>query len=111
MYYALIDNNIINISKLSRKKAKTNEKDVYQDLQEESRKRCIRHSSKRFAEQARQSVRYLSEEKQDYVNYIYKMLENDGILVASSIDENDQVYLDWKDEKNHVPKVFQTCDQ
>ena len=41
----------------------------------------------------------LSEEKQDYVSYIYKMLENDGILVASSIDENDQVYLDWKDEK------------
>ena len=30
VYYALIDNNIINISKLSRKKAKTNEKDVYQ---------------------------------------------------------------------------------
>ncbi len=48
---------------------------------------------------ARQSVRTLSEEKQDYVSYIYKMLENDGILVAFSIDENDQVYLDWKDEK------------
>ena len=31
----------------------------------------------------------LSEEKQDYVSYIYKMLENDGILVASSIDENE----------------------
>lgn len=50
--------------------------------------------------------KYLSEEKQDYVNYIYKMLENDGILVASSIDENDQVYLDWKEEKSHSESFF-----
>ena len=51
--------------------------------------------------------KYLSEEKQDYVNYIYKMLENDGILVASSIDENDQVYLDWKEEKITFRKFLQ----
>lgn len=38
----------------------------------------------------------LSEEKQDYVSYIYKMLENDGILVASSIDENVRYTLTGK---------------
>ena len=97
MYYALIDNNIINISKLSRKKAKTNEKDVYQIYRK--KQETVLSTLRKDLQSGTTIRKNLSEEKQDYVSYIYKMLENDGILVASSIDENDQVYLDWKDEK------------
>ena len=97
VYYALIDNNIINISKLSRKKAKTNEKDVYQIYRK--KQETVLSTLRKDLQSGTTIRKNLSEEKQDYVSYIYKMLENDGILVASSIDENDQVYLDWKDEK------------
>ena len=97
VYYALIDNNIINISKLSRKKAKTNEKDVYQIYRK--KQETVPSTLRKDLQSGTTIRKNLSEEKQDYVSYIYKMLENDGILVASSIDENDQVYLDWKDEK------------
>ena len=96
VYYALIDNNIINISKLSRKKAKTNEKDVYQIYRK--KQETVLSTLRKDLQSGTTIRKNLSEEKQDYVSYIYKMLENDGILVASSIDENDQVYLDWKDE-------------
>ena len=97
VYYALIDNNIINISKLSRKKAKTNEKDVYQIYRK--KQETVLSTLRKDLQSGTTIRKNLSEEKQDYVSYIYKMLENDGILVASSIDENDQIYLDWKDEK------------
>ena len=90
VYYALIDNNIINISK-------TNEKDVYQIYRK--KQETVLSTLRKDLQSGTTIRKNLSEEKQDYVSYIYKMLENDGILVASSIDENDQVYLDWKDEK------------
>ena len=87
VYYALIDNNIINISKLSRKKAKTNEKDVYQIYRK--KQETVLSTLRKDLQSGTTIRKNLSEEKQDYVSYIYKMLENDGILVASSIDDND----------------------
>ena len=88
VYYALIDNNIINISKLSRKKAKTNEKDVYQIYRK--KQETVLSTLRKDLQSGTTIRKNLSEEKQDYVSYIYKMLENDGILVASSIDEKDE---------------------
>ena len=92
VYYALLDNNIINISRLAKKNAKSNEKDVYRIYKK--KQESVLNTLRKDLKTGTTVRKYLSEEKQDYVNYIYKMLENDGILVASSIDENDQVYLD-----------------
>ena len=97
VYYALVDNNIINISKLSGKNAKKNEKEVYRIYQKKREK--VLNTLQKDLESGKTIRKNLSEEKQDYVNYIYRMLENDDILVSTAIDENDQVYLDWKDEK------------
>ena len=97
VYYALVDNNIINISKLSRKNAKKNEREVYRIYQKKRGK--VLNTLQKDLESGKTIRKNLSEEKQDYVNYIYRMLENDDILVSTAIDENDQVYLDWKDEK------------
>ena len=97
VYYALVDNNIINISKLSRKNAKKNEREVYRIYQKKREK--VLNTLQKDLESGKTIRKNLSEEKQDYVNYIYRMLENDDILVSTAIDENDQVYLDWKDEK------------
>lgn len=105
VYYALLDNNIINISRLAKKNAKSNEKDVYRIYKK--KQESVLNTLRKDLKTGTTVRKYLSEEKQDYVNYIYKMLENDGILVASSIDENDQVYLDWKEEKITFRKFLQ----
>ena len=97
VYYEVFDINIINISKLSRKNAKKNEREVYRIYQKKREK--VLNTLQKDLESGKTIRKNLSEEKQDYVNYIYRMLENDDILVSTAIDENDQVYLDWKDEK------------
>jgi penicillin-binding protein 2 len=44
-------------------------------------------------------LKNLSEEKQEYVNYIYSMLKENEILVTASINEEDETYQNWKEEK------------
>ena len=65
VYYALIDNNIINISKLSRKKAKTNEKDVYQIYRK--KQETVLSTLRKDLQSGTTIRKNLSEEKQDYV--------------------------------------------
>ena len=40
-----------------------------------------------------------SEEKQNYADYVYKMLSRKKVLLTGSIDTKDKTYLRWKDEK------------
>ena len=97
VYYALIDNNIVSITKLNRKKATKNEKEVYKIYQNKQER--VLNSLQKNLRSGTTSLKNLSDEQRDYVDYIYDMLEEKGILVSSSIDENSQVYTDWKAEK------------
>ena len=47
----------------------------------------------------------LSEERKEYMDYIYDMLVDSEIVSSSLVDENDDVYKDWE-EGSISPKEF-----
>ena len=103
VYFALIDNNIIDITKLNRKKAEQNEKEVYQIYvrKQDSVMKMLREE----LSDGNTSREELSEERKEYMDYIYDMLVDSEIVSSSLVDENDDVYKDWE-EGSISPKEF-----
>lgn len=97
VYYACINNNIIDTSHFSSEYAGETEKEVYntyvqgqeavfQTLRQELEETCTPYES-------------LTEEYQNYESYIASMLYDDGILMEDAVDKEDATYIAWtKDE-------------
>ncbi len=96
VYFALIDNNIIDIEELSADNATDHEKAVYR--QYESKKGQI---ISRIKKQLNNGTiqRDLSEEMQEYMLAVYSMLSSQGILNSNLINTSDNTYLDWKNDR------------
>ena len=88
VYFALIDNNIIDITNLNRKKAEQNEKEVYQIYQ--NKQKSVMQTLRRELSSGTTSRGDLNEERREYVDYIYDMLVDSEILSSSLMDENDE---------------------
>lgn len=96
VYFALIDNNIIDITKLNRKKAEQNEKDVYQIY--EKKQNTVMNTLRKELSSGTTSRKNLSDENREYIDYIYDMLVDSEILSSSLMDQNDETYQDWQEE-------------
>lgn len=104
VYYALIDNDIINISHLGEDDAKSVEKQVYKIYQ--NRQKSVLSSLKREMKSGVTHYKYLSDEKREYITYIINLLEKQEILNTSLINPDDEVYLQWKDGKCTLKKYL-----
>lgn len=105
VYFALIDNNIIDVTRLNKKNATKTEKEVYRLY--ETKQENVMQSLRRELTQSATIRKNLGEEQKEYVEYIYDMLLEDDIISASLIDEKDVVYQDWKEEKISLKKFLQ----
>ncbi len=96
VYFALIDNNIIDIDELSSDKVTAHEQSVYK--QYDAKKKSI---LTRISSQLKNGTKQkdLSEEMQQYMLTIYSMLSEQGILNSNVINTSDQTYLDWKNDR------------
>lgn len=95
VYFALIDNNIIDVTKLNRKKAQSNEKEVYRLF--EKKQNTVMQTLRRELSDGRTSREDLSEERREYADYIYDMLVDSEILSSSLMDESDKTYQEWEE--------------
>lgn len=100
VYYALINNNIIDISHFEKRSAQAVEKEVYESF-------CIRKEAvfqELRAELGEKQTPYrdLPEEYQVYESYIVTMLASGskGILLSDMIDTSDETYQAWKNEES-----------
>lgn len=100
VYYALINNNIIDISHFEQNTAQPVEQQVYQSYL--SRKEAIFDELRAELTEKRTPYKELPEEYQVYESYIVTMLasESKGILLESEIDTSDETYLAWKDDES-----------
>jgi penicillin-binding protein 2 len=97
LYYALIENNILDITSLNKKGATSNEKEIYntyKDKQSEVLKRL-----KRELKNGSTDMNDASDEWNEYFYYVHNMLLNDEILSKALIDQEDPVYQKWNNEK------------
>ncbi len=97
-YYALINNNVIDIEHFSDQSASETEKRIYETF--ESRKEEVVNEI--YYELTRDDPTVysdLSKELQLYMSTINEMLMNNEIIIKKSINWNDQTYIAWKNDK------------
>lgn len=97
VYYACINNNIIDTSHFTDKNAKETEKLVYQTFQD--KKSQVHATLREELEETCTPYKDLSKEYQNYESYIVSMLNKNDIIMKSAVDQEDATYIAWtKDE-------------
>lgn len=94
VYFQLVNNNVVSIKELSKKRT-DNEEKVYNKYKSSlsdavSKVKSILNSEDR-------NYNNLSEEAQDYAMYVYDELKSDNILISSAINREDEKYLAWQE--------------
>lgn len=93
VYYALINNNVIDIDHFTRKDAGENEKAVYASYVE--RKAAVFGDLRMELTQTQTAYEDLDMEYQVYESYIAEMLYDNGIIVRDRVDTKDTTYVAW----------------
>lgn len=95
VYFALINNNVIDFSRFAKSDASSTEKEVNQLF--ETRKNAVVSKIKgELTGEGSVIFSAMNEEFQDYYTYIINMLKEDEILIKKSIDTSDEVYQKWQ---------------
>ncbi len=98
VYFALIDNNLIDMDSLNSDDASETEKAVYSAFQ--SRQSSALSEIQSMLTSSNPTVYSgLSDEYQAYSTYIVKMLKSEGIMDADAIDADDETYQKWTSEE------------
>lgn len=95
VYFALINNNIIDFEEFSSMDASENEQAVEQIFSARASVIKERIAANLESDDAA-FFKDLSEEDQDYFNYIISQLKSTGIIIEENIDSSDEVYQEWK---------------
>ena len=97
VYFALFNNNIIDIHHFNDKDAGENELAIQQAFEEKQAEVFEKLTTELM--EKRTPYKKLSEEYQIYQSYIVSMLLSEGIIIDSKIDKEDETYLAWKVEE------------
>ncbi len=93
VYYALIENSVIDSSHFSADDATENEKAIYSVFL--SKKEDVLSKLTDELYNKRTPYKKLTTEYKNYQNQAEKILKNNGILMTSAIDVNDPTYIAW----------------
>jgi penicillin-binding protein 2 len=93
VYYALIDNNVIDINHFNDAEALETEKEVY-DIFINKREEVLTTLREELST-TKTPYNKLSKEYENYESYIVTMLTEKGVLVSSAIDREDATYIAW----------------
>ena len=110
VYFALLDNNVIDITKFNSENASETEKAVFdiflrEQLAAVEEIRTQLYSTKPLINNK------MSEELLDYFTYVISMLKSEKVLLSSKIDTSDDVYIKWRDGKLSPREYLSYCIQ
>lgn len=106
VYYALINNNIININRLSKEDASLNEKNVYQTFLQRL-ELSLNKINAELTSPTPTAYQELEKEMQVYSGYIVSMLTSNQVLLNKEIDTEDDTYLNWRNETISLKEYLQ----
>ncbi len=104
VYFALIDNNVIDIQQFDNEDATETEKLVYGNFQVQLAEATEMLYSQLYASNP-QTNNEMSDELLDYVTYTIDLLKSEELLITSAIDTSDSVYIKWR-EGDLSPKEY-----
>ena len=91
VYFALINNNVLDLNHFSAEDASDVEKQIFSAFGSKQQT-VLSQVESSLSSSAATPVDELPEEMQDYMTYIPKMLVNNKILLTDSIDKSDETY-------------------
>ncbi len=98
VYFALINNNVIDLEHFSDAEASSNEQAVQQIFS--ARQSVVRSQlESQLKDAGATEFDSLDDENQDYFNYIITRLKEEKIIIEDNIDTSDEVYQSWKQGK------------
>ncbi len=97
VYYALINNNVIDFTHFSDAGASETEKQVYSIYTEKLSQ--VLDKLREELLQTKTPYNKLSKEYQNYESYIVSMLMDKGVLVSSAINREDSTYKAWSSDE------------
>lgn len=95
VYFALVNNNVIDIEHFSDENATGNEKAVLQ-IFSGRQQNVLSSVTSELKGTSPTAFGSLGEENQDYFTYIINQLKEKKILLQKSIDKTDEVYQEWQ---------------
>ena len=104
VYFALIDNNVIDMTHFSEKDASTTEKSVYSLYKK--RRKTVLSDVKKSLREGEVEQNDLPKERQEYLKYVYSLLVDDEVLNTSMISEDDAVFQKWKNGTISIRKFL-----
>lgn len=97
VYFALINNNVIDTNHFTHDNASDTEKEVYQIYTNKEKE--VLATLKEELQSRKTPYNKLSKEYKTYESYIVSMLINKGVLISSAIDREDKTYIAWTKEE------------
>lgn len=104
VYFALINNSIIDISHFAAEDATELEQQVYTAFL--SKEDSVLATLKDQLNDNPQAYNTLSGEYQNYNSYITTLLNEDGIILSSEIDADDEIYQAWRNDETISLKEY-----
>lgn len=97
VYFALLDNDVVDISHFSEADAGEAERRIY-DAFFSRRDQVLADIIRELSGETGTPYKDFNKEMKVYITYLCKMLQEEGILVTSAINTEDEVYKAWKNE-------------
>lgn len=97
VYFALINNNVIDTNHFTHDNASDTEEEVYQIYTNKEKE--VLATLKEELQSRKTPYNKLSKEYKTYESYIVSMLINKGVLISSAIDREDKTYIAWTKEE------------
>jgi penicillin-binding protein 2 len=102
----MIQNNVVDINRLSNKEATALEKNIYRRFTS-SKQDTNRHIRSELSYSNTRYGNQLSESLQDYLDYIYALLSEREILSLTAEDKSDENYVKYINQKISLSKFLQ----
>ena len=106
VYFALIDNYLVDTDHFSSDDASELEKKAYNDYLNE-RERIFNKLQTLLAYDSKTLPSKLDEDTNTYLEYIYKYLKSNDVLMTSKIDTSDETYKEYVNDKISLSEFLQ----
>lgn len=104
VYYALINNNVLSMSKIAAPDATEVEQNVYAKFIDKRDYQLQILREELLSEGT--PYKNLSEEMEIYIYYIYNMLINNKVIVSSLVDQTDETYQAWTADELSLSEIL-----
>ena len=106
VYYALIENNIIDVTRFTDKDASDLEKTTYKKYKSKS-KEILKKLKEYLAVNSKTTSKDVSESMADFLDYFYTAMKDNGIVISGEIDTTDSTYKSYANGKISLSEYLQ----